>query len=66
MAGRKPKWEGEIRGRKVRIYATRSEYWAILDDDDITDPNANVRCYPKVGAPGIWAEQAYFDLTGPS
>lgn len=55
---RRPKFDGVLNGVRVRIYATRSEYEAVYNDDDVADPNANVRVYPKMGAPDAWAAQA--------
>ena len=47
MSKRQPKFEQEIDGVRVRVYATRSEYEVIFHDGDIDDPAANVLCYPK-------------------
>lgn len=55
---RKPKFDRELDGIRVRVYATRSEYEVILGDGDIDDPEADVTCYPKLGDPGAWAHQA--------
>lgn len=60
-AARKPKFDEVLDGVRVRIYATRSEYEAIFNDDDITDPEAEVIVFPKLGGPGAptaWAHQA--------
>jgi hypothetical protein len=54
---RQPKFDDQIDGVRVRVYATRSEYEVIFDDDDIADPNADVLIYPKVGDPAAWARQ---------
>ena len=56
-ANRKPKFDQVIEGTRVRVYATRSEYEVIFDDDDIADPASPVLLYPKVGYPEIWAKQ---------
>lgn len=57
MANRKPKFDQVLNGIRVRVYATRTEYEVIYNDDDINDLSANVRVYPKVGSPGDWAAQ---------
>jgi hypothetical protein len=36
-----------INGVRVRVYATRSEYEVVFNDDDVDDPTAQVLCYPK-------------------
>lgn len=56
-AKRQPKFDEVIDGIRVRVYATRSEYEVIYNDDDISDLASEVRCYPKVGEPGPWAHQ---------
>lgn len=62
MARKKqPKHEETIDGVRVRVYATRSEYEALIGDGEIDDPEAHVLCYPKVGAPADWAHQAVLD-----
>lgn len=62
MATKKtPKFDAEIRGVRVRVYATRQGYEAIFNDDDITDVDARVLCYPKIGPADVWAEQARLD-----
>lgn len=66
MSTRKPKFDDVLDGVRVRIYATRSEYEAIFNDDDIGDPNTDVTCYPKVGEPSAWAAQARLTYEGPS
>ncbi len=60
-AQRKPKFDQVLNGVRVRIYATRSEYEALIGDGDIADPDAPVWLYPKVGDPGAWAAQARLD-----
>lgn len=57
MAKRQPKFDEVIRGVRVRVYATRTVYEVIFDDDDISDPDADVICYPKIGLPSDWAQQ---------
>ena len=57
MSTRKPKFDGVITGTRVRVYATRTEYEVIFGDDDISDPEAEVFCYPKIGLPSMWANQ---------
>jgi hypothetical protein len=59
VAKRIPKFDQKIDGTRVRVYATRSEYEVIFNDDDISDQSAEVTCYPKVGLPSIWAAQAH-------
>jgi hypothetical protein len=54
---RKPKLDEVVDGVRVRVYATRTEYEVIFDDDDIDDPNADVMLYPKLGEPATWARQ---------
>lgn len=54
---RKPKVDEVIDGVRVRVFATRSEYEVIYNDDDIEDPEANVMVYPKIGQPDAWARQ---------
>jgi hypothetical protein len=58
MTTRKPKFDEVIKGVRVRVYATRSEYEVVFNDDDVDDPNVLVWCYPKMGPPNIWADQA--------
>lgn len=58
MATRKPKYEAQIDGQRVRVYATRSEYEVLVGEGDISDPDAPVWCFPKVGQPFVWAAQA--------
>lgn len=57
MAKKQPKFDGIIRDVRVRVYATRDAYEVVFNDDDYEDPNANVLCYPKLGAPDAWAAQ---------
>jgi len=57
-AKRQPKYDETVRGTRVRVYATRSEYEVLIGDGDVADPDAEVWCYPKVGTPGTWAAQA--------
>jgi hypothetical protein len=54
---RQPKFDQVINGTRVRVYATRSEYEVIFNDDDIADPASEVLCYPKAGLPAVWAKQ---------
>jgi hypothetical protein len=58
MAKRMPKFDGKIEGTRVRVYATRTEYEVIFNDDDIANSEAEVILYPKVGNPETWARQA--------
>lgn len=55
---RQPKFDGVLDGVRVRIYATRSEYEAVYNDDDVMDPEADVMLYPKLGDAEAWARQA--------
>lgn len=64
MAKRQPKFDDTIDGVRVRVYATRSEYEVVFDDDDIADPTAEVWCYPKIGDPSAWAHQARHEHKG--
>lgn len=57
MSKRTPKFDEIIDGTRVRVYATRSEFEVIFDDDAIDNPEAEVLCYPKVGLPSMWAKQ---------
>ena len=58
MSPRKPKLDEVIKGVRVRVYATRSEYEVVFNDDDVDDPEAQVLCYPKMaGGPNVWAHQ---------
>lgn len=47
MAKRQPKVDEIIDGIRVRVYATRTEYEVIFNDDDIDDREAKVMVYPK-------------------
>lgn len=58
MSKRQPKFDTMIDGVRVRVYATHTEYEALIGDGEITDPDAPVWCFPKVGSPSIWARQA--------
>lgn len=66
MSKRKPKFDGEIDGVRVRVYATRSEYEVVFDNDDIDDPNAEVLCYPKRGDASTWAHQGRLERSSSS
>jgi hypothetical protein len=57
MSTRKPKLDEVIKGVRVRVYATRSEYEVVFNDDDVDDPAAQVLCYPKTAGPNAWAHQ---------
>ncbi len=57
MSKRQPKVDKVINGVRVRVYATRSDYEVVFNDDDVDDPTAQVLCYPKVGNANVWAEQ---------
>lgn len=57
MSGRQAKFDQVIDGVRVRVYATRSEYEVIFNDDDIADPAAQVLCYPKAFGIGVSARQ---------
>lgn len=57
MSKRPTKFDEVLDGVRVRVYATRSEYEVVFNDDDIGDPNAYVMVYPKIGLPRDWAEQ---------
>jgi hypothetical protein len=58
MTTRKPKLDEVIKGVRVRVYATRSEYEVVFNDDDVDDTSAQVLCYPKMGGLNVWAHQA--------
>lgn len=58
MSKRQPKHEATINGIRVRVYASRTEYECLIGDSDISDPNAEVWCFPKVGSFLSWAHQA--------
>ncbi len=58
MSKRQAKFDQVIDGVRVRIYATRSEYEAVFNDDEVDDPQAQVLCYPKMGGADTWARQA--------
>lgn len=58
MSKRQPKVDRIIDGVRVRIYASRSDYEAVFNDDDIDDPAAQVLLYPKAGSADVWADQA--------
>lgn len=60
-ATRKPKFDAVLDDVRIRVYATRSEFEVLYGDGDIADPEANVRVYPKIGAPGDWARQGRLD-----
>ncbi len=47
MSPRKPKIDDVIDGVRVRVYATRSEYEVVFNNDDVDDQKAQVLCYPK-------------------
>lgn len=55
---KKPKFDGEIDGLRVRVYSTRSDYEVIFGDEDIEDPEAYVLSYWKgLGPPDVIARQ---------
>jgi hypothetical protein len=58
MGKRQPKYDGEIEGVRVRVYATRSEYEALVGDGEIDDPEAPVWVFPKMLGVGAAAHQA--------
>lgn len=58
MAKKQPKFDDTIDGVRVRVYATRSEFEALVGDGEIDDPEASVWCFPKIGTPDAWAHQA--------
>lgn len=58
MAKRQPEHEETIDGVRVRVYATRSQFEALIGDGDIDDPSAEVWEYPKIGTARDWAHQA--------
>lgn len=58
---RKPKLDTIIRGTRVRVYASRSEYEVVFGNDDVADPDAYVMCYPKIGDAFAWADQGVLD-----
>ncbi|MDH2904570.1 MAG: hypothetical protein PXZ08_11580 [Actinomycetota bacterium] len=43
---------------RVRVFATRSEFEVVFNDDDIDDPSAQVLCYPKFLGVNTSAHQA--------
>lgn len=51
-------FDAVLDGVRVRMYITRNEWWAVYNDDDVDDPEANVMCYPKIGTADAWAHQA--------
>lgn len=57
MAARQPKFDQVLDGLRVRVYATRSEYEVLVGDGEISDHDAFVWCYPKVGSVDAWAVQ---------
>jgi hypothetical protein len=57
MSKRQPKFDEVINGVRVRVYATRSEYEVVFNDDDVDDLTAQVLCYPKMGDVDTWAHQ---------
>lgn len=58
---RTPKYDETIDGHRVRVFASRSEYEVLIGDGDIADPDADVRVYPKLGTPDVWAQQGLLD-----
>lgn len=58
MAKRSPKHEEVIDGVRVRVYATRAAFEALIGDGDVDDPSAEVWEFPKIGTAATWAHQA--------
>lgn len=54
----KPKLDAEIGGFRVRVYSRRDCFEAIIGEGDVSDPEADVWVFPKVGTPNVWARQA--------
>lgn len=61
MAKKQPKCDLVLDGVRVRVYATRTEYEVVFNDDDVNDPDAFVMVYPKIGDGGAWAHQGRLD-----
>jgi hypothetical protein len=66
MAKRQPKFDDTIDGVRVRVYATRSDYEVIFNDDDIADMAAQVLVYPKIGDVAVWAKQGRLQYEPPA
>ena len=62
MATRKPRFDEVIDGVRVRVFAARTEYEVVFGDTDVSDPEAEVFCYPKVGTADVWARQARLEF----
>lgn len=58
MSTRRPKYEGEHDGTRVRVFATRTDLEVIYGDADIDDPDADVMVYPKRMGPAAAAMAA--------
>ncbi len=54
---RESKYDQVIDGIRTRVYATRTEYEVIFNDDDIADPGSQVLCYPKFMGISVAARQ---------
>lgn len=58
---RNPKFDMVLDDVRVRVYATRTEYEVVFNDDDPADLEAFIMCYPKMGEAYIWAQQGRAD-----
>jgi hypothetical protein len=57
MSTRQSKYVAVLDGVRVRVYATRTEYEVVFNDDGVDDMSARVLCYPKTGGTEPWAHQ---------
>lgn len=57
MSKRQPKFDRILDGVRVRVYATRTEYEVVFNDDDVADRSAQVLCYPKFMGISVAARQ---------
>lgn len=61
MSKRKPVFDQMLDDVRIRVYARRSEYEVIFNNDDIDDYSAEVLVYPKIGVPALWAKQGLLE-----
>lgn len=54
----RPKFDAELRGFRVRVYSRRDCFEAIIGEGDVSDADADVWVFPKVGTADVWAHQA--------
>lgn len=47
-AKKKPVYDGEIDGIRIRVYSSRTEYEVVYNDDDYEDLDAHVMVYPRI------------------